>query len=138
MVFGYVFWAQMDTNPLTQNLGFNISFHPYIHDQDLEQAFDTLLFGGIHVCILDIGIWLSLMVFSFGVKQITIHQLTQNLGFNIPFHPYVHDHNLEQAICTATCGICMYLGYGKTATFRSIRLPISGSDEHQSTNLLKS
>ena len=44
MVFGDIFWAQMDTNPLTQNLGFNIPFHPYI-DHDLDQAICTVTCG---------------------------------------------------------------------------------------------
>jgi len=61
------------------------------------------------------------MVFGYVfLAQIDINPLTQNLGFNILFHPYI-DHDLDQAICTVTCGVnSMYLGYGKKATFRSI------------------
>jgi len=39
MVFGYIFWAQTDTNhQLTPNLCFNIPFHFYIHDLVLDES----------------------------------------------------------------------------------------------------
>ena len=56
------------------------------------------------------------MVMFFGLKWIPIHQLTQNFGFNIPFHPYIHDQDLEQAFDILLFGENMYvspiLAYG--------------------------
>ena len=54
---------------------------------------------GVHVCTQDIGsvyvLWYS--VTFIWPKRILIHQITSNLGFSIPFHLYIHDHDLEQA-----------------------------------------
>ena len=42
-LFGYLFMAQTNTNSPTQNLCFNVPFHVYIHDQGLQQTFNTLV-----------------------------------------------------------------------------------------------
>ena len=36
------------------------------------------------------------------------HQLTQTLGFSIPFHLYIHNHDTEQAVSTLTWVANMY------------------------------
>ena len=38
-----------------------------------------------------------------------MHQMTSNLDFSIPFHLYIHDHDLEEASGTLTCGAFMYV-----------------------------
>ena len=38
-----------------------------------------------------------------------IHEITSNLGYSIPFHLCIHDHDLEQASGTLTCGVFMYV-----------------------------
>ena len=61
------------------------------------------------------GIYSLNLSFSVGSNRyVSIHQLTHNLCFNIPFHLYIHDHDLEQAICTLTSGanVCI-LDMGK-------------------------
>ena len=45
-------------------------------------------------------IWLS---------RIPFHQMTSNLGFSIPFHLYIHNHDLEEASGTLTCEAFMYV-----------------------------
>jgi len=46
MVFGYIFWAQTNTNhQLTPNLCLNIPFHFYIHDLVLDEPIGTLTSG---------------------------------------------------------------------------------------------
>ena len=60
---------------------------------------------GEDISIPDIGKMQHLMVFSyvfFGFKRIPIHQLTQNLSFNIHFHLYIYDHDFEQTFGTFT------------------------------------
>ena len=42
MVIGFLFLAQTQANPLTQNLCFNIRFHLYIHDHILDKPIGTL------------------------------------------------------------------------------------------------
>ena len=34
------------------------------------------------------------------LKWIPIYEITQNLGFSIPFHLYIHDQHSRQAGCT--------------------------------------
>ena len=99
------FWLKwIPINQLTQNLSFNIRFHLYIHDHDFGQTFGTLMrwrhkypwywqnatFDGFQ------------LRFFFGFKRIPIHQLTQNLSFNIHFHLYIYDHDFEQTFGTFT------------------------------------
>ena len=36
------------------------------------------------------------------------NQITSNFGFSIPYL-YIHDHDLEQASGTLTCGVFMYV-----------------------------
>ena len=43
------------------------------------------------------------------LRRIPIHQITSNLGFIIPFILYIHDHDLEEASSTLTCGAFMYV-----------------------------
>ena len=43
------------------------------------------------------------MVFGLYLARTDANPL--NLGFNIPFHLYIHDHDLEQASGTLTCGV---------------------------------
>ena len=44
----------------------------------------------------------------FWLKWLPIHQLTQYLCYNIPFHLYIHDQGLQQTLRTITCGVNMY------------------------------
>ena len=45
--------------------------------------------------------------FFYWLKQKPIHQITQNLCFNIPFHLYIHDHVLDEPIHTLTSRVNM-------------------------------
>ena len=84
---------------LTQNLGFNILFHSYIYDHKLEQAICTCTCGvNIYVPWMWENCYISLYSVTYiWLRQKAIQQLTQNLCLNIPFHPYIHDQDLEQA-----------------------------------------
>ena len=40
--------------------------------------------------------------------RIPIHLITSNHGFSIPFHLYIHEHDLELASGALTCGVIIY------------------------------
>ena len=139
MVFGYLYLAQMDTNP--SNLGFSIPFNLYIHDHDLEEASGTLTCGLFMYVFL---IWPNGYILWYSVtfvwlRRIPIYKITSSLGFSITFHLYIHDCDLEQVSGTPTCGArsCTCLRYGQMGTFYGIRLPSFGSDGYQSIKLLQ-
>ena len=74
----------------------------------------------------------------FWLKRIPIHQLTQNLTFNIRFHLYIHDHDFGQTFGTFTYEVKTYVPLkGQIATFDGFRLPFFGSNRYNSTNWLK-
>ena len=117
MVFSYLFLAQTDTNAQTQNLCFNISFHLYIHDQDLEQAIVINLTCGVNMYVPLIFSYCYILWFSVTFSWLNWIPIHQNLWFNIPFHLYIHDQDLEQAIITLTHIMewtCMYPQYWYT------------------------
>ena len=41
-------------------------------------------------------LYFTYSVTFFWLKQLPIHQLIQNLRYNIPFHLYIHDQGLQQ------------------------------------------
>ena len=114
---GYILWysvtfiwlRRIPIHQITSNLGFSIPFHLSIHDHDLEEASGTLTCGAFMYVppIWPNGyiLWYSVTFIWF--RWIPIHQITSNLGFSIPFHLYIHDHDLEQASGTLTCGAFM-------------------------------
>ena len=53
-------------------------------------------------------LYFTLSVTFFLLKRIPIHQLTQDLCYNLPFHLYIHDQGLQQTFATLTCGVNMY------------------------------
>ena len=110
-VFGYLFLAQMDTSWQTENLGFSNLFHLYIHDHEQEHVSGTLTCGMfMYVPPKCQSVYVLCYSVTFiRLKQMAIHQITSNLGFSIPFHLYIHDHDLEQASVTLTCGVLMYV-----------------------------
>ena len=115
---GYILWysvtfiwlRQIPIHQMTSNLGFSIPFHLYIHDHDLE-ASGTLTCGAFMYVppIWSNGYILWYSVTFIWLRWIPIHQITSNLGFSIPFNLYIHDHDLEEASGTLTCGVFMYV-----------------------------
>ena len=96
---------------LTQNLGFSIPFHLYVHAHDFEQAFRTHT-SGVNMYVpppLPNGYISWYLVTFLWLKLIRNNKLTQNLGFSIPFHLYVHAHDFEQAFRTHIRGVNMYV-----------------------------
>ena len=44
--------------------------------------------------------YFTYLVTFFSLKRTPIHQLTQNLCFNIPFYLYIRDQGLQQTFAT--------------------------------------
>ena len=108
LTFIGVKWTPVDK--LTQNLGFSIPFHLYIHDHERQWAGCTPTWGS-DMYAPPIQTFCYVLRFSFtfiGVKWTPVDKLTQNLGFSIPFHLYIHDHERQSAGCTPTWGSDMY------------------------------
>ena len=158
------FWLKwIPVDKVTQNLGFSIPFHLYIHDHDSNSAGLHLLEGWTHTsplfkhfatyyCVrlpvfgsngyqltkqhkililasiststfmIMTQSWQGAHLFEwrthtspfhrhfatcllcsdnfFWLKWIPVDKVTQNLGFSIPFHLYIHDHDSKLAGCT--------------------------------------
>ena len=108
-----LFWGSnvYQLTNLTQNIGFSIPFHLYIHDHDLEQVSGTLTCE-VFIYVPPIspnGYIFWYLVTLIWVRWIPIHQITSNLGFSIPFHLYSRDHDSEQVSGTLSCGVFMYV-----------------------------
>ena len=70
-----------------------------------------------------------------GVKWTPVDKLTQNLGFSIPFHLYIHDHeDSEQSVHLVEGRTCTHPQYRHFATYYGFHLPLLGSNGHQLTN----
>ena len=66
---------------------------------------------------------LQYSVSFFWIKWTPVDKLTQNLGFNIPFHLYIHDHDSEWAGVPLLEGqTCTYPQYRHFVTYYGIRL----------------
>ena len=107
----FIWLRRIPIHQMTSNLDFSIPFHLYIHDHDLEEASGTLTCGAFMYVPL---IWPNEYILWYSVtfiwlRWIPIHQITSNLGFSIPFHLYIHNHDLEEASGTLTCGAFMYV-----------------------------
>ena len=115
---------------LTQDLCYNLPFHLYIHDQGLQQTFATL------TCVLNMyeppymskKLYFTYLVTFFWLKRIPIHQLTQNLCFNFPFHLYIHDQGLQQTFATLVGWTCMNPLIWANNYISPIRLPFFSSN----------
>ena len=71
------------------------------------------------------------------LRRILNYQLTQNLGFSMPFHLCIYDQDLEEAFGTLTFGASMYVPLiWANSFFSGIRLPLSESDGYQSIKIL--
>ena len=110
MVIRYLYLAKM-VHQITSNLGFSIPFHLSIHDQDWKWAGCTPTWGpDMYVPQIQAFcyVWQYSVTF-FGLKWTPVDKLTQNLGFNIHFHNYIHDHDQKWAGWTPTSGSDMYV-----------------------------
>ena len=73
--------------------------------------------------------------YIFWLKHISIHQLTANLCFNIPFHLYFHDLILYEPIATVTGGVTTCTpDIGKLLRFMFFRYLYLGVNGSQSNN----
>ena len=116
---GYILWysvtfvllRRIPIHQMTSNLGLSIPFHFHIHDCNFEQASGTLTYWAFMYVppIWPYGYILWYSVTFIWLRRIPIHQITSNLGFSIPFHLYIHNHDLEKASGTLTCGALMYV-----------------------------
>ena len=109
VTFFWLKWTPVDK--LTPNLGFNIPFDLYNHDHDWQWAWCTPTWGSdMYVPQIQAicYVWRNSVTF-FGLKWTPVDKVTQNLGFNIPFHLYIHDHHWKWAGCTPTWGSDMYV-----------------------------
>ena len=94
-----IFWLKpIPILQLTQSLCDNVPFYLYIHDQGLQQTFTTLpcRVNVYEPPYINKQLYLTYSVTFFWLKRIPIHQPTQSLCFNIPFHLYIHDQGLQQ------------------------------------------
>ena len=108
MVFGYLFWLKrIPIHELTPNLCFNIPFHLYIHDEDLQQAFGTLTYG-VNMYVPPILANRYILWYLFLAQTDTNPPTNSNLGYSIAFHLNIHDHWLEQAFGKHTSETKMY------------------------------
>ena len=76
---------------------------------------------GQHVC----------SVTFFWLKRIPIHQLTQSLCYNIPFHLYIHDQGLQQTFTTLPCRVNMYETPLYEQLYFTYSVTFFGSNEYQ-------
>ena len=108
VTFLWLKWTQVDK--LTQSLGFIIPLHLYIHDHDSQWAVCAPCLMVRHVrtpntCICYI---LQYSITFSWLKWTPVDKLTQNLGFRIPFHLYIHDQDWQWTGYTPTGGSDMH------------------------------
>ena len=103
----FIWLRRMPIHQLTEKFGFSIPFHLYIHHHDLEEASGTLTcWAFMYVPLIWPNGYISV---TFIWLRWIPYKITSNLGVSIPFHLYIHDHDLEQASGTLTCGAFMYV-----------------------------
>ena len=73
--------------------------------------------------------------YLFWLKRIPIHQLTQNLCYNVPFHLYIHDQGLQQTFTTLPCRVNMYETPLYEQLYFTYSVTFFGSNEYQFNQL---
>ena len=114
------FLAQTDTNPPTNSkmyVSTFISISTFMIT--VQNTFGTLICRVNMKCTSNIGIQPHFMVFGYLIwlRQIPIHQLTQNFCFNAPFHlQFIIMTQNKHLVHFCLWSTCTYPQYWQTAT----------------------
>ena len=122
-------WSPVISSGLCWSLLVSSGLYLHIHDHDLKWAgLECTPTCGSDMYVPPIQAFCYTLQYSVTLlvwlKRTPVNKLTQNIGFSIPFHLHIHDHDLKWAGCTPTCGLDMYVPPIQAfATYYGIQLP---------------